>query len=214
MARRISSVTERKREQMSPDFVRYTPEIETIDPDIDELTGADHRLLGDRRSVNRRRPRAPGEPSAARTRSHFGVVKADVEFLGRRTRGLRAGHLRQAGPPRRPDSLLQRQQPSRRRRAARRGSAASRSRSSTSTGPKLVEDEPDSQHVRPRAQEQPDLHRQHGEALSGHPGDRRRRPEYLARGKAGFRELLTDFLTGQGHARASRTGPGTSCSRS
>ena len=32
---------------MSPDFVRYSPEIETIDPNIDELHGPDHRLLGE-----------------------------------------------------------------------------------------------------------------------------------------------------------------------
>ena len=102
----------------------------------------------------------------------------------RRARGLRPGHLRQAGPPRRADPVLQRQQPSGPGRATRtrsglrdqdlryRRNQAGRRRAGL-------------EHVRPRAQEQPDLHRQHGEALSVHPGDRQRLRQYLARGKTG-----------------------------
>ena len=37
--------------------------------------------------------------------------------------------------------------------------------------------------------------------------------QYLARGKTGFHELLTDFLTGKGTFEKS-AGRGTSCSRS
>jgi hypothetical protein len=54
---------------MSSQFVRYAPEIETIDPDLDE-TLAQIIDFVEKRAVNRRGPRVPGGPSASRTRSH------------------------------------------------------------------------------------------------------------------------------------------------
>jgi hypothetical protein len=44
----------------------------------------------------------------------------------------------------------------------------------------------------------PILHRQYDEALSVHSRDRNDVINYFARGKEGFRELLTDFLKGKG----------------
>ena len=53
-------------------------------------------------------------------------------------------------------------------------------------GTKLVEDEPDCDHVRPRAEEQPDLRRQHGAALPVPPGGRQRLPQVPRARQGGF----------------------------
>jgi hypothetical protein len=55
---------------VSSEFVRYAPEIETIDPDIDELLAQIIDYV-EKRALNRREPRAPGGPSAARVRSQL-----------------------------------------------------------------------------------------------------------------------------------------------
>ena len=54
---------------MSSDFVRYTPEIETIDPDIEELMAQIIEFWEKKVRESPTRPRAPGGPSAARMRS-------------------------------------------------------------------------------------------------------------------------------------------------
>ena len=47
------------------DFVRYSDDIETIDPNMDELLGQIIEFW-ERRAASHRRPRAPGALSAAR----------------------------------------------------------------------------------------------------------------------------------------------------
>ena len=81
-------------------------------------------------------------------------------------------------------------------------------------GTKLVEDEPDSHDLRPRAQEQPGLHRQHRRALSVHPGARRQRPQVPRARQGGFRRTPHAFSHWQGNVSSQRTGHGASCSRS
>ena len=66
---------------MSPDFVRYSPEIETIDPNIEELTA---QIIEFWEKTVRESPTREGTGHAVRG-AHaktLGVVKADVEILG------------------------------------------------------------------------------------------------------------------------------------
>ena len=65
---------------MSSEFVRYTPEIETIDPDIDELLA---QIIEFWEKKVRASPRAEGTGRAVRGAhaKSFGVVKAEVEIL-------------------------------------------------------------------------------------------------------------------------------------
>jgi hypothetical protein len=65
---------------MSSDFVRYSPEIETIDPHIDELMA---QIIEFWEKKGRESPRTEGTGRAVRG-AHakpFGVVKAEVEIL-------------------------------------------------------------------------------------------------------------------------------------
>ncbi|MFD5795421.1 catalase family protein [Streptomyces diastatochromogenes] len=65
---------------MSSEFVRYTPEIETIDPQIDELLA---QIIGFWEKKARESPRREGTGRAVRGAhaKSFGVVKAEVEIL-------------------------------------------------------------------------------------------------------------------------------------
>jgi hypothetical protein len=65
---------------MSSDFVRYTPEIETIDPHIDELMA---QIIEFWEKKGRESPRTEGTGRAVRGAhaKSFGVVKAEVEIL-------------------------------------------------------------------------------------------------------------------------------------
>ena len=65
---------------MASEFVRYAPEIETIDPDIDELL---LQIIDFWEQKGRQSPQTEGTGRAVRG-AHakaFGVVKADVEIL-------------------------------------------------------------------------------------------------------------------------------------
>ena len=65
---------------MSSDFVRYTPEIETIDPHIDELMA---QIIDFWEKKGRESPRTEGTGRAVRG-AHakaIGLVKAEVEIL-------------------------------------------------------------------------------------------------------------------------------------
>src|SRR5262245_2017001 len=97
---------------MASVFVRYSPEIETIDPNIDELVA---QIIDFWEKKGRESPRTEGTGWAVRG-AHaktIGVVKADVEILHDVPAAYAQGHLCQAGPPRRLDSVLQRLPPSR-----------------------------------------------------------------------------------------------------
>ena len=66
---------------MSPDFVRYSPEIETIDPNIEELTA---QIVEFWEKTVRESPTREGAGRAVRG-AHaktLGVVRATVEILG------------------------------------------------------------------------------------------------------------------------------------
>jgi hypothetical protein len=65
---------------MSSEFVRYTPEIETIDPQIDELLA---KIIDFWEKKGRESPRTEGAGRAVRGAhaKSFGVVKAEVEIL-------------------------------------------------------------------------------------------------------------------------------------
>jgi hypothetical protein len=65
---------------MSSEFVRYSPEIETIDPHIDELL---EQIIGFWEKKGRESPRREGTGRAVRGAhaKSFGVVKAEVEIL-------------------------------------------------------------------------------------------------------------------------------------
>ena len=182
---------------MSPDFVRYSAEIETIDPNIDELLA---QIIDFWEKKVRESPTTEGTGRAVRG-AHaktLGVVKAEVEILGDVPPALRAGHLRQAGPPRRADPLLQRVQPSRPGRRNSDRFSASRSRSSTSTEPSWSK----TSRTRPRSTSCSRTTRPSSPTRRSTTWSSRRSAttagKYLARGKAGFRELLTDLLTGKG----------------
>ena len=186
------------------EFVRYSAEIETIDPDIDELT---EQIIDfwEKKVRESPKPRPPDRPSAAPIRSRSarpgrGGDPGDVTAAYAQGIYAKPGHH---------DALLRVSQPS--------DHLGMDAYSDPSTGcaikifdveaPKLVDDEPQSATF-DRVEEQSDLHRQHGQALSVHPGDRRHVGKYLARGKAGFHDLLNGFPDGQGHARAARLGMG------
>ena len=65
---------------MPPDFVRYTPEIETLDPNLDRLM---EQIIGFWERKVRESPVAEGSGRAVRG-AHaktFGVVKAEVQIL-------------------------------------------------------------------------------------------------------------------------------------
>jgi hypothetical protein len=65
---------------MSSEFVRYTSEIEVIDPHIDELLA---QIIGFWEKKGRESPRTEGTGRAVRGAhaKSFGVVKAEVEIL-------------------------------------------------------------------------------------------------------------------------------------
>ena len=65
---------------MSSEFVRYAPEIETIDPQIDELLA---QIIDFWEKKGRESPRTEGTGRAVRGAhaKSFGLVKAEVEIL-------------------------------------------------------------------------------------------------------------------------------------
>ena len=65
---------------MSPEFVRYTPEIETIDPHIDELLA---QIVAFWEKKGHESPTTEGTGRAVRGEhaKSFGLVKAEVEIL-------------------------------------------------------------------------------------------------------------------------------------
>ena len=160
-----TSTSERSADRCHPISCATRPEIETIDPHIDELLA---QIIEFWEKKVRESPTTEGTGRAVRG-AHaktFGVVKAEVEILRSVPRGLRAGHLRQARPPRRADPVLQRLQPPGHGRAPRSGSGL-RDQDLRCRRIQAGRRRAGLDHVRPRAEEQPDLRRQHGEALSG-----------------------------------------------
>jgi hypothetical protein len=181
---------------MSSDFVRYSPEIETIDPNIEELTA---QIIEFWEKTVRESPTREGTGRAVRG-AHaktLGVVKAEVEILGELPSAYAQGIYAKPG---RHGALI------------RFSSANNHLGPDAQLGPvlgfaikifdidgtKLVEGEPDSTTFDLVLKNNPTFvanTAKHYLVLQEVGNDS---IKYLARGKAGFRELLTDLLTGKG----------------
>jgi catalase len=181
---------------MSPDFVRYSPEIETIDPNIEELTA---QIIDFWEKLVRESPKTEGIGRAVRG-AHaktIAAAKAEVEILddlpGAYAQGIYAKPGRHGALIRfsnasnhlGPDALL--------------GPALGFAIKIFGVdGPKLVEDEPHSDTFDLVLKNIPTFianTAKHYLFIQEIGNDSAR---YLARGKAGFHELLADFLTGKG----------------
>jgi hypothetical protein len=181
---------------MSLDFVRYSPEIETIDPNIDELLP---RIIEFWEKAVQDSPRREGTGRAVRG-AHaktIGIVKATVEFLHDVPAAYAQGIYAKPGHH---GALI-------------RFSSASNHLGPDAhlgpvlgfaikifdiDGPKLVDDEPDSITFDLVLKNNPTFianTARHYMFIQEIGNDSAR---YLARGKAGFHELLTDLLTGKG----------------
>jgi hypothetical protein len=186
----------KERLQMSSEFVRYSDEIETIDPDVDELLA---QIIEFWEKKARESPKAEGSGRAVRGAhaKSFGFVKAEVEIL----RDVPAAYAQGIyAKPGRHGALM-------------RFSSSSNHLGTDAQlgpgqglaikifdvdGPKLVEDEPDSRTFDLVLKNNPIFianTAKHYLLIEGIVDDL---PDYLVRGKAGFHELLTDFLTGKG----------------
>ena len=181
---------------MSSEFVRYAPEIETIDPDIDELLA---QIIDYVEKKGRESPTTEGAGRAVRAAhaKSFGLVKAEVEILADVPAAYAQGIYAKPG-----------------------GHGALIRFSSTSghlgtdaqlgsglgfaikifdvDGVKLVEDEPDSTTFDLVLKNNPIFicnTAKHYVFIEEITNDL---PHYLAGGTAGFHKLLTDFLTGKG----------------
>ncbi len=180
---------------MSSDFVRYSPEIETIDPNIEELTA---QIINFWEKMVRESPTREGAGRAVRG-AHaktLGVVKAEVEIHGDVPAPYAQGIYAKPG---RHGALI------------RFSSANNHLGPDAQLGPvlgfaikifdidgtKLVDDEPDSNPFDLVLKNNPTFvanTARHYLVLQEVGNDS---GKYLARGKTGFRELLTDLLTGK-----------------
>jgi hypothetical protein len=181
---------------MSSDFVRYSPAVETIDPKIDEYMT---RIIDFWEKTVRESPAREGSGRAVRG-AHaktLGVARAEVEIFGDVPAPYAQGIYAKPG---RHDALI-------------RFSSASNHLGPDAQlgpvlgcaikifdidGPKLVEDEPDSATFDLVLKNNPvfvSSTAKHYLVLQEVGNDS---IKYLARGKTGFRELLTDLLTGRG----------------
>ena len=181
---------------MSSHFVRYSPEIETIDPNIKELMA---QIIMFWEKTVRESPTREGTGRAVRG-AHaktLGVVKAEVEILGDVSAPYAQGIYAKPG---RHGALI-------------RFSSASNHLGPDARlgpvlgfaikifevdGPKLVEDEPNSNTFDLVLKNNPTFIANTAKHYLFIQEVGNNSLKYLARGKAGLRELLTDFLTGKG----------------
>src|SRR5262245_30506860 len=180
---------------MSLEFVRYRPEIETIDPDLDQLM---ERIVAYWEGVVRQSPVAEGSGRAVRGvhAKTFGVVQAEVQIL----RNV---------PPAYAQGIYAR--PGRHGAVIRFLSASNHLGADATLGGVLgcaikifdvpgskLEDEPDSATFDLVLKNHPVFvanTAKHYMVLQAIGNDA---TKYLARGQAGFHELLRDLLTGKG----------------
>ena len=181
---------------MSPEFVRYSPEIETLDPDLDKLLD---QIIEFWENKVRNSPVEEGSGCATRGAhaKSYGVVRAEVQILNNVPAPYAQGIY---ATPGRHDALI-------------RFSSASNHLGPDATlggvlgaamkifdvpGSKLVDDEPDSATFDLVLKNNPTFvanTARHYLVLQAIANDA---PKYLARGPAGFHELLRDLLTGKG----------------
>src|SRR5690348_2510854 len=181
---------------MSPDFVRCSPGVETIDPKLDEYMT---RIIDFWEKTVRESPEREGSGRAVRG-AHaktLGVARAEVEILGNAPAPYAQGIYARPG---RHDALI------------RFSMASNHLGPDAALGPvlgfaikifdidgtKLVDDEPDATTFDLVLKNNPTFiantakHYLFIQDIGDRAGD------YLARGREGFRELLTDLLTGKG----------------
>jgi hypothetical protein len=181
---------------MALEFVRYSPEIETIDPDLDRLMA---QIIGFWENKVRESPVAEGSGRAVRG-AHaktYGVVKAEVQILRNVPPAYAQGIY---GKPGGHDALI-------------RFSSASNHLGADATlggvlgcamkifdvpGTKLVDDEPQSSTFDLVLKNNPVFIANTAKHYLVIQEVGNNVPQYLARGKTGFHELLTDFVTGKG----------------
>jgi hypothetical protein len=181
---------------MSSEFVRYTSEIETIDPQIDELLA---QIIDFWEKKGRESPRTEGAGRAVRGAhaKSFGLVKAEVEILADTPAAYAQGIYAKPG---RHGALI--------RFSSTSGHLGTDAQLGPGLGfaikifdvdgPKLVDDEPHSTTFDLVLKNNPFFisntarHYLFIEDIANNVQD------YLARGQAGFHELLADVLTGKG----------------
>src|SRR5215470_6058047 len=181
---------------MATDFVRYTPEIEKLDPDLDHLLD---QIVGFWEKKVRESPVAEGSGRAVRG-AHaktFGVARAEVQILRSVPPAYAQGIY---AAPGRHDALI-------------RYSSASNHLGADATlggvlgcamkifdvpGAKLVEDEADSTTFDLVLKNLPVFVVNTAKHYLVLQEIGNNVPQYLARGRSGFHELLTDFVTGKG----------------
>jgi hypothetical protein len=181
---------------MSSEFVRYSPEIETIDPHIEELLP---QIIEFWEKKARESPKAEGSGRAVRGAhaKSFGFVKAEVEIL----RDVPAAYAQGIyAKPGRHGALM--------RFSSSSGHLGTDAQLGPGQGlaikifdvdgPKLVEDQPDSRTFDLVLKNSPMFIANTAKHYLLIEGIVDNLPNYLARGKPGFHELLTDFLTGKG----------------
>src|SRR3954469_16177932 len=180
---------------MSSEFVRYGAEVETIDPHIDELLA---QIIDFVEKKGRESPRTEGAGRAVRAAhaKSFGLVKAEVEMLADAPAEYAQGIYAEPG---RHGALI--------RFSSTSGHLGTDAQLGSGLGfaikifdvdgVALIEDEPDAGTFDLVLKNNPIFvasTAKHYLFIQEIVNDR----QYLARGKAGFHELLADFLTGRG----------------
>src|SRR5262245_31038415 len=181
---------------MPTDFVRYTPEIETIDPDLDRLM---EQIIAFWEKTVRESPLTEGSGRAVRG-AHaktYGVVKAEVQILRNVPPAYAQGIYAKPG----------------RHSALMRFSSASAHMGADATlggvlgcamkifdvpGSKLVEGEPDAATFDLVLKNTPVFVVNTAKHYLVIQEIGINAPQYLARGKQGFHDLLRDLVTGKG----------------
>jgi len=181
---------------MPTEFVRYTPEIETIDPDLDRLL---EQIVDYWEKLVRESPVAEGSGRAVRGvhAKTFGVVRAKVQILRNVPPAYAQGIYAKPG---RHDALIRFSSASNHlgADAALGGVLGCAMKIFDVPGSKLVEDETDSATFDLVLKNHPVFVANTAKHYMVFAEISNNRNQYLARGKTGFHELLTDFVTGKG----------------
>ncbi|MFK0151583.1 catalase family protein [Streptomyces sp. NPDC090493] len=178
------------------EFIRYTPEVETVGPDIDNLLSPIVEYW-EKKALESPRVEGAGRAVRGVHAKSFGLVKAEIQILHNVPPAYAQGIYAEPG---RHGALM------------RFSSAATHMGTDVQLGPglgcaikifdvpgpKLVTDEPDSTTF--------DLVLKNHTMFIANTARHylftedviNNAPDYLARGRAGFKELLADFLTGKG----------------
>jgi hypothetical protein len=181
---------------MATQFVRYTPAIEKLDPDLNRLLD---QIVSFWENKVRESPVAEGSGRAVRG-AHaktYGVVRAEVQILRNVPPAYAQGIYAKPG---RHGALIRFSSASNHLGpdAALGGVLGCAMKMFDVPGPKLVEDEPDSTTFDLVLKNNPVFVANTAKHYLVLQEIGNNAPHYLARGKAGFHELLTDFVTGKG----------------